>query len=154
MKNFIIGAIILTSSSLANAVPNHWDKFDKQGYKVYKIDDTKGRILRIHCNYAASDNQDNGVYLTINNKDYPNPSSPYPLRFMINNSIDMEVSRNTKSKSESKKWYEFTLAITKAKTIDIFIENEIISTIYPKNPKALKDLVQCKSMYDRPKIGV
>jgi hypothetical protein len=102
MKNFIIGAIILTSSSLANAVPNHWDKFDKQGYKVYKIDDTKGRILRIHCNYAASDNQDNGVYLTINNKDYPNPSSPYPLRFMINNSIDMEVSEIQNQKVNQK----------------------------------------------------
>ena len=68
--------------------------------------------------------------------------------------VGLEVSGNTKSKSESKKWYEFTSAITKAKTIDIFIENEIISTIYPKNPTALKDLAQCKSMYDRPKIGV
>lgn len=39
MKNFIIGLTVLTISSLANAVPNSWTSFDRQGYKIYKIDD-------------------------------------------------------------------------------------------------------------------
>ena len=104
MKNFIIGLTVLTISSLANAVPNSWTSFDRQGYKIYKIDDNKGKSLRIFCNYASSDDLDHGVYLTINNQDYPNPSSPYPLRLVINDSIDILGFENTKSKSESKKW--------------------------------------------------
>lgn len=153
MKNFIIGVIILTASSLANAVPNHWEKFDQQGYKVYKIGDSKGRSLKVFCNYASSDDLDHGVYLTINNQDYPNPSSPYPLRLVINDSIDILGFENTKSKSESKKWYTFTSAITKAKSITIYIENQLVSVIYPKNPAIVKNLTKCKSMSDRPKIG-
>lgn len=143
MKNLIIGLTVLTISSLANAVPNSWTSFERQGYKIYKIDDNKGKSLRIFCNYASSDDLDHGVYLTINNQDYPNPSSPYPLRLEINDSIDILGFENTKSKSESKKWYTFTSAITKAKSITIYIENQLVSVIYPKNPATVKNLAKC-----------
>ncbi|WP_445346781.1 hypothetical protein [Acinetobacter bohemicus] len=153
MKNLIIGLTVLTTSSLANAVPNFWTNADYQGYDIYIINDSKGQTLSINCNYASSDNADHGVYLTVNNKDYSNSDSSYPLSFLVNDSIVAEPSGTTKWRGGSEKWYTFTSAITKAKKIEIYYKERKISTIIPKNPTLVKSLAKCKSMSDRPKIG-
>ncbi len=152
MKNLIIGLAVFTTSALANAVPNFWTNSDYQGYDIYIINDSKGQTLSINCNYATSDNFDHGVYFTVNNKDYSNSDSSYPLSFLVNDSIVVEPSNSTKWRGGSERWYEFTSAMTKAKKIDIYYKEKKVSTILPKNPALVKNLAKCKSMADRPKI--
>lgn len=154
MKNIILLSVLASVSTLANAVPNIWEHFDTQGYDVYIISSGNGQKLSINCNYANSDNIEHGVYYNINDTDYQNSDSKYPLTFLINDSIVVAPAGSSKWGDGSKSWYKFTSAITKAKKIDVYLNERQVSTIVPKNPTVVKGLAKCKSMADRPKIGV
>lgn len=153
MKKIIYSCLLLTTATLANAVPNVWEYFDYQGFKVYTISSNNNHKLSISCNYAGPDMVDHGVSYNMNNKDYSNTDSKFPLSFLINDNLSAEPSDTTKWSGGSERWYKFTSAISKAKKIEVYYNNKKVSTIVPKNPNVVKSLSKCQSRLDSPSIG-
>lgn len=151
MKKYFIGATILAISSITNAVPNIWEKFDEKGVLVYVISDSKNTTLRVFCSYAMPDSYDHGVYLDIGTSQISNTLSKQPLSFLVNGTKAITPTGSTSTVSGSIEWDKLTSNFSTAKTIDVYLNNKKVTTFKPiaSSLSELKGLKSCKSRLNK-----
>ncbi|MGR3979010.1 hypothetical protein FW754_15365 [Acinetobacter sp. 1207_04] len=147
MKKTLLGFAILSMTTIANAVPNVWEKFDEKGVLVYAISDTKNTTLRVICAYAMPESYDHGVYVDIGNNQISNSLSKQPLSFLVNGSKPSTPTGVTSTVSGSVEWDKITSSFSTAKRIDVYLNNKKITTFNPiqSSMNNIKSLKNCKS---------
>lgn len=125
--------IILTSiclffgvASLTYSAPNIWRVQYSMGYADFSINDEMGRTLWIQCNIGLEEDIEHRVYYEEADIRTENSISPshYPLRFVIDEEIEVLSTGSTKWRHGYNAWYEFTEAMARAKKIEVYIDHK------------------------------
>ena len=149
MKKLIFVSL-LAVSGFAHAVPNVWQSSYAQGFSEYSIQDTKGNTLWVTCNDGAGDDYDHSVRFKTPKKSYENSDSKYPLTFLLDGKSKVATSASTKWRNGANAWYEFSQGISKAKKIDVYLNNQKVTTMTP-NPNSIKSVAKhiaaCSAMF-------
>lgn len=133
MRKLILLPLLFTCAS-AYAVPNVWDSEFGQGNMNYYIYDSKDRLLRISCNSGAGLDYDPYVTLEIGNKTYQNTDSKYPLSLLLDNKKAISPPGSTGSVHGSNSWNKLVEGISKARKIDVYLNNKKLTTFTPPKP--------------------
>ena len=140
---------LLAATVSAHAVPNIWRAGFGMGFSEYSIEDSKGRELLIACNVSATPDFDNSVYFKVNDNLYENSDSKYPLTFLIDDTTEVAPPGTTNWRNGANAWNEFIENISKAKKIDVYLNNKHITT-YKPNVNSLKkvasEMSECEAM--------
>lgn len=141
--------ILFSIFSTAQAAPNIWSESFGQGFNIFAINDVKGQKLNISCNSGAGDNFDHSATFETKNKVYENTDKNQPLSFIIDG-IALAPSSNTNTRNGSNSWRDFTNGLSKAKKIDVYINNKKVTSLTPlkSSMKITKEIPSsCMSMF-------
>lgn len=130
MKKIILLPLFLTCAS-ANAVPNIWELLVLQGYEQYSIQDSQERTLLISCAYDAGEDSDHSAIFIAKNKEYTNSQSKQPLTFLLDGKKSVTPPDSTNWHGGDRDWNNFTDGMSKAKKIDVYINNKKVTTFMP-----------------------
>lgn len=130
MKKIILLPLLFACVS-AHAVPNVWRAASAQGFVEYSIQDAKERTLWIACESGAGDDYDHSASLEMNGKSYENSNSKYPLTFLIDGRKEVAPPGSTNWRNGANAWDEFVDGMSKAKKIEVFLNNKKITTFTP-----------------------
>ena len=146
----IIFVSLFAVTGFAHAAPNVWQSGYAQGFSEYSIQDTKGNTLWVTCNEGAGDDYDHSVRFQTPKKSYENSDSKYPLTFLLDGKSKVATSASTKWRNGANAWYEFSQGISKAKKIDVYLNNKKVTTMTP-NLNSIKSVAKhiatCNAMF-------
>ena len=149
MKKLILISL-LAVTGFAHAAPNVWQSSYSQGFSEYSIQDGKGNTLWVTCNDGAGDNYDHSARLETKKSSYENTDSKYPLTFLFDGKKKAAPSASTKWRNGANAWYEFSQGISKAKKIDVYLNNKKVTTFTP-NQQSIKSVAKhiaaCEAMF-------
>lgn len=132
-----------------NSKPSIWRYGFGMGYSEYSIQDAEGRTLWVVCNEGAGADYDHGAYLDINDDAYANTDSAYPLTFIIDDRIEVAPPGTTTWRNGAIAWDEFTDNISTARKIEVYLNNEKVTTFNPTVAsinETSKSIADCQSM--------
>ena len=149
MKKILLVSLI-TFASFAHAAPNVWQSGYAQGFSEYSIQDSKGNTLWVTCNEEAGDMFDHSARFQTPKNSYANSDSKYPLTFLLDGKTKVAPSESTKWRNGANAWYEFSHGISKAKKIEVFVNNKKMTTFNPI-PSSIKNVAKeistCKAKW-------
>ena len=132
------------------AAPNVWQSSFAQGFIEYLIQDAKGQTLWVVCNEGAGDEYDHSARFETKSKSYENTDSNYPLTFLLDGKTEVAPSGTTNWRNGANAWYEFSHGISKAKKIDVYLNNKKVTTFTP-NQQSIKSVAKhiaaCEAMF-------
>ena len=146
MKKLILLPLVFACAS-AYAVPNIWQLGVLQGYEEYSIQDSQERTLWVACAYAAGDDSDHSVSLEMNNKTYQNSDSEHPLTFLLDGKRSVTPPASSGWHGGDQAWNEFIYGMSKARKIDVYLNNKKITTFTPIKSsidEVAKGMADCK----------
>ena len=149
MKKLIF-ASLFTVTGFAHAVPNVWQSDYAQGFAEYSIQDSKGNTLWVTCNEGAGDMFDHSVRFQTPKNSYANSDSKYPLTFLLDGKSKVAASASTKWRNGANAWYELSQGISKAKKIDVYLNNKKVTTFTPNQQSitsVAKHIAACEAMF-------
>lgn len=149
MKKLILLPLLFACAS-AHAVPNIWNVESWQGISEYSIQDSKERTLWIACNLDGSDTLDHSARLEIKDKSYQNSDSKYPLTFLLDGRKEVAPPASTNWRNGANAWNEFVNGISKAKKIEVFLNNKKVTTFVPNKSsinEVAKDISECRAKW-------
>ena len=119
------------------------------GYAEYSIKDGEGRTLWVVCNEGAGADYDHGAHIEINDESYSNTDSEYPLTFVVDDRIEITPPGTTTWRNGAGAWDEFVGNIAKARKIDVYLNDEKVTTFNPTVAsinETGKYIAECQSM--------
>ena len=149
MKKLILLPLLFISLS-AHAAPNVWRSAFAQGFVEYSIQDAKERTLWIACESGAGDDYDHSARLETNGKSYENSDSKYPLTFLLDGRKEVSPPGSTNWRNGANAWNEFVGGISKAKKIEVFLNNKKVTTFVPNKSsinEVAKDISECRAKW-------
>lgn len=149
MKKLLLLPLLFACAS-AHAVPNIWNVASWQGISEYSIQDSKERTLWIACNFDGSDTIDHSARLEIKGKSYQNSDSKYPLTFLLDGRKEVSPPGSTNWRNGANAWNEFVGGISKAKKIEVFLNNKKVTTFVPNKSsinEVAKDISKCRAKW-------
>lgn len=149
MKKLLLLSLLFACAS-AHAVPNIWNVGSWQGISEYSIQDSKERTLWIACNFDGSDTIDHSARLEIKDKSYQNSDSKYPLTFLLDGRKEVAPPASTDWRNGANSWNEFVDGISKAKKIEVFLNNKKLTTFVPNKSsinEVAKDISKCRAKW-------
>lgn len=132
-----------------NSKPSIWRVGTGMGYAEYSIEDGEGRTLWVVCNEGAGADYDHGAHLEINDESYSNTDSEYPLTFVVDDRIEITPPGTTTWRNGAGAWDEFVGNIAKARKIDVYLNDEKVTTFKPTVAsinETGKYIAECQSM--------
>lgn len=132
-----------------NSKPSIWSVGTGMGYAEYSIKDGEGRTLWVVCNEGAGADYDHGAHLEINDESYSNTDSEYPLTFVVDDRIEITPPGTTTWRNGAGAWDEFVGNIAKARKIDVYLNDEKVTTFKPTVAsinETGKYIAECQSM--------
>lgn len=132
-----------------NSKPSIWSVGTGMGYAEYSIKDGEGRTLWVVCNEGAGADYDHGAHLEINDESYSNTDSEYPLTFVVDDRIEITPPGTTTWRNGAGAWDEFVGNIAKARKIDVYLNDEKVTTFNPTVAsinETGKYIAECQSM--------
>lgn len=153
MKKIICAGLMMSLTTLANAVPNFWDVASQKGYDIYQINDAKGNTLNLICASGTGESGDHDAYITNAKRTYyetayKNTASKRPLTFLINQKTVAIPPDTTKTTSSSSEWNIFKKKISGAKHIEAYWNETKIATFVPRNPSENVTISECISKFE------
>lgn len=149
MKKILFVAL-LAVTRFTYAAPNVWQSDYAQGFSEYSIQDVKGNTLWVTCNEGAGDMFDHSVRFQTPKNSYANSDSKYPLTFLLDGKSKVAASASTKWRNGANAWYELSQGISKAKKIDVYLNNRKLTTFTP-NQQSIKSVAKhiaaCEAMF-------
>ncbi|TCB17529.1 MULTISPECIES: hypothetical protein [Acinetobacter] len=149
MKKILFVAL-LAVTGFTYAAPNVWQSDYAQGFSEYSIQDVKGNTLWVTCNEGAGDMFDHSVRFQTPKNSYANSDSKYPLTFLLDGKTKVAASASTKWRNGANAWYELSQGISKAKKIDVYLNNKKVTTFTP-NQQSIKSVAKhiaaCEAMF-------
>lgn len=133
MKKILLLPLIFACVS-AYAVPNVWVGEFGHGNSSYYIYDAQDRILRINCNSGAGTIYDPYANLEIKGKSYQNTSAKDYLTFLVDGKKSLTPPSSTGWRNADNDWNAFVEGMSKAKRIDVYLNNKKITTFTPPQP--------------------
>lgn len=149
MKKLILLPLLFISLS-AHAAPNVWRSAAAQGFVEYSIQDAKERTLWIACESGAGDDYDHSARLEMNGKSYENSDSKYPLTFLLEGRKEVSPPGSTNWRNGANAWNDFVDGISKAKKIEVFLNNKKVTTFVPNKSsinEVAKDISECRAKW-------
>lgn len=146
MKKLILLPLLFVCAS-AHAVPNIWTMGFWGGYAEYSIQDSDERALWIACESGAGEDYDHSARFEMNNKTYKNSDSEHPLTFLLDGKKSVTPPASTSSHSGDSAWNDFTDGMSKARKIDVYLNNKKITTFTPIKSsidEVAKGMADCK----------
>lgn len=146
MKKLLLLPLLFACAS-AHAVPNIWNIGSWQGISEYSIEDSKERTLWIACNFDGSDTIEHSARLEINDKSYQNSDSKYPLTFLLDGKKSVTPPASSGWHGGDQAWNEFIYGMSKARKIDVYLNNKKITTFTPIKSsidEVAKGMADCK----------
>lgn len=148
MKKLIPISLLFLCVS-AQAIPNVWNNYFDRGYEAYAISDGKDRTLRVYCNpYPEAEDMDHLVLFEIGDETYENTNSKYPLAFLLDDATQVTPAGSTNWKNGAVQWDNFARGISKARKIDVYLNNKKVTTFTPPQANVnavVKELANCQS---------
>lgn len=132
-----------------NSKPSIWRVGTGMGYAEYSMKDGEGRTLWVVCNEGAGADYDHGAHLEINDESYSNTDSEYPLTFVVDDRIEVTPPGTTTWRNGAGAWDEFVGNIAKARKIDVYLNDEKVTTFNPTVAsinETGKYIAECQSM--------
>lgn len=132
-----------------NSKPSIWRVGTGMGYAEYSIKDGEGRTLWVVCNEGAGADYDHGAHIEINDESYSNTDSEYPLTFVVDDRIEITPPGTTTWRNGAGAWDEFVGNIAKARKIDVYLNDEKVTTFNPTVAsinETGKYIAECQSM--------
>ena len=139
MKKLLLIPLLAVCTTTIYAAPNVWQSSFAQGFIEYLIQDTKGQTLWVVCNAGADDESDHSARFETKSKSYENTDSKYPLTFILDGKTEVAPSGTTNWRNGANAWYEFSHGISKAKKIEVFVNNKKMTTFNPI-PSSIKNV--------------
>jgi len=141
---------LFAASGFAYAAPNVWQSDYAQGFSEYSIQDGKGNTLWVACNEGAGDDYDHSARLQTKKNSYENTDAKYPLTFLLDGKTKVAAPGTTKWRNGANAWYEFSQGISKAKKIDVYLNNKKVTTFTPTQQSiksVAKNISTCNAMF-------
>lgn len=120
---------LLAISSSAFAVPNVWNTGFAMGTLEYSIYDNQGRSLWIACDVGSG--SDHSAWLETKTKTYRNDDAKSSLTFLLDGKKAVEAPDGSNWRGGANGWADFTTGMSKAKKIEVFVNNKKITTFMP-----------------------
>ena len=149
MKKLIFVSLFAVTG-FAHSAPNVWQSGYAQGFSEYSIQDSKGNTLWVTCNEEAGDMFDHSARFQTPKNSYANSDSKYPLTFLLDGKSKVAASASTKWRNGANAWYEFSQGISKAKKIDVYLNNKKVTTFTPTQQSiksVAKHIATCQAMF-------
>lgn len=149
-KNKILCASLLFSlsaSAYAAIAPNVWVSGLAQGFTEYSIRDKNGYAIWISCNEAAGPEYDNSVSFEYKDNYIRNENKQTPLHFVLDGKNSITPPSHSKWHNGINAWSVFAQKISKAKTIDVFVDNKKITSYIPTKAsikRIANDIASCE----------
>lgn len=143
MKKIVLTASILITTTFANAVPNVWLESLRQGGYEVKIESVANDKLDVGCYIDSPPPKWHTVEVTYKGKVITNTDKKQPLSFFINDLYAFKPSPTSSPYEGTAHWNEFIDSLVIAKKIEVYNNNKIIFTVYPRNGKEIKDVEGC-----------
>lgn len=139
MKKLLLLPLIFACVSVsAYAVPNVWVEEFGHGDFSYYIYDAQDRLLSINCNSGANIIGDPYAHLEIKGKSYQSTSAKDRLAFLVDNKKSLKPPSSTgwrnADNAADNAWNAFVEGMSKAKRIDVYLNNKKITTFTPPQP--------------------
>ncbi|UXZ05651.1 hypothetical protein [Moraxella nasicaprae] len=124
-KKKLLVLTIGLSCVVANATPNSWSYGHNFGQAQFYIENKKSQSLEISCGeeYGRS------IYFSYNIDDEPiDVTEKNQFSFLFDNTIPVTITTTKESDNE---WVKFNEAISKAKKIQVFRNNQEVAVFTP-----------------------
>lgn len=143
MKKIISTILILSASTLANAVPNIWTEILRQGGYNVQVSTQNNDELDVGCFIGSDGAEWQNLTVTYKRKEITNTPKSQPLSFLINDNLQFRPVPVSNTSRDDYHWNSFLENLVKARKIEVYNSNKLLFVLKPRNGNYIQDITNC-----------